>query len=89
MPNRESLEEANQEWMRETKHNSQIYRIFDMKAAWPEKYREDAKPQNNDAAQELLDRLTAMAAKDIERRKQLEAESTEAEYRELDQGNGK
>jgi hypothetical protein len=80
---REMLEQENEEWVRESNHNTQIYRIFQMKAAWPEKYREDAKPQNTDTAQELLDRLTEMAAKDIERRRQLEAEATEVEYREL------
>jgi hypothetical protein len=80
---REMREEENQEWMRETKHNSQIYRIFDMKALWPEKYREDAKPVSEDASQQLLDKLTEMARLDIEKRKRLEAEATEAEYREL------
>lgn len=81
---REMREEENQEWMRETKHNSQIYRIFDMKAIWPEKYRDDAKPQQQDSAQELLDRLTEMARKDIERRKALEEGATDGEFRELD-----
>jgi hypothetical protein len=81
---REFREEENQEWMRETKHNSQIYRIFDMKALWPEKYREDVKPQQNDAAQQLLDKLTEMAAKEIAERKRLEEGAAEGEYRELD-----
>jgi hypothetical protein len=86
---RETLEEEMDEYVRDSKHNTQILQIFRLKGAWPEKYREDVKPQNNDSAQELLDRLTAMAAKDIAERKRLEAESTEAEYRELDQDHGK
>jgi hypothetical protein len=86
---RESQAEENEEWMKETKHNSQIYRIFHMKAIWPEKYREDARPQQTDASQQLLDRLTEMARKEIEERKRLEAGSTEAEFRELDQDPGK
>jgi hypothetical protein len=81
---RETLEEDMDEYIRETKHNSQIIQIFRMKAAWPEKYRDDAKPQQTDAAQELLDRLTAMAARDIEERRRLESQSTSVEYRELD-----
>jgi hypothetical protein len=60
-----------------------------MKAIWPEKYREDVKPASSDASQQLLDRLTEMARKEIEERKRLEASSTEAEYRELDQDHGK
>jgi hypothetical protein len=80
---RETQEQLNEEWMAETKHNSQIYRIFHMKSIWPEKYREDARPQQEDASQQLLDRLTEMARKDLEKRRQLEAEASEGEYREL------
>jgi len=80
---RETQEQLNEEWMVETKHNSQIYRIFHMKSIWPEKYRDDAKPQQEDASQALLDKLTEMAKKEIEQRKRLESEATEADYREL------
>ena len=69
--------------MRETKHNSQIYRIFHMKAIWPEKYREDAKPVSTDPSRQLLDKLTEMARKEVAERQRLEAEATEGEYREL------
>jgi hypothetical protein len=86
---REALEEEMDEYVRDSKHNTQILQIFRLKGAWPEKYRKDVKPQNNDAAQELLDRLTAMAAKEIAERKRLEAESTQVEYRELDQDREK
>jgi hypothetical protein len=82
-PYRETQEQLNEEWVNETKHNSQIYRIFHMKAIWPEKYREDAKPQSNSDSRQLLDKLTEMARKEIAERERLEAESTEAEYREL------
>jgi tRNA A37 N6-isopentenylltransferase MiaA len=81
---RETQEELNEEWVRETKHNSQIYRIFHMKAIWPEKYRDDVKPQSTDAGRQLLDRLTEMARREIEERKRLEAEATDGEFRELD-----
>jgi hypothetical protein len=80
---RETQEELNEEWVRETKHNSQIYRIFHMKAIWPEKYRDDVKPQSTDAGRQLLDRLTEMARKEIAERKRLEAEATDGEFREL------
>jgi hypothetical protein len=79
----ERLEAEMDEYIRESKHNTQILQIFRLKAEAPEKYREDVKPANNDASQELLDRLTEMARKEIAERRRLEAGSTEAEYREL------
>jgi hypothetical protein len=80
---RESLEEQMDEFIRDTKHNSQIIQIFRLKAAWPEKYREDVKPQSADAGRQLLDKLTEMARKEIEERKRLEEGSVEGEYRDL------
>jgi hypothetical protein len=79
---RESLEEDMDEYIRDSKHNTQILRIFRLKAAWPEKYREDAKPVSNDPSRELLDRLTEWAGRERERR-ELEQPSVEDEYREL------
>jgi hypothetical protein len=80
---RETQEELNEEWVRETKHNSQIYRIFHMKAIWPEKYRDDVKPVDTSDSKRLLDMLTEMAARDIEKRRLLEEGSVNGEYREL------
>jgi hypothetical protein len=83
----EHLEAEMDEYIRDSEHNTQIIQIFRLKAAWPEKYREDVKPQNNDASQQLLDKLTEVARKEIEERRRLEAGSTEAEYRELGETN--
>jgi len=80
---RESLEEQMDEFIRDTKHNSQIIQIFRLKAAWPEKYREDVKPQNTSEARKLLDRLAEMATKEMEARKRLEEGATEGEFRDL------
>jgi hypothetical protein len=80
---RESLEESMDEFIRDTKHNSQILQIFRLKAAWPEKYRDDAKPVSTDPSRQLLDKLTEMARKEVAERQRLEAEATEGEYREL------
>jgi hypothetical protein len=71
------------EYIRDSKHNTQILQIFRMKAAWPEKYREDVKVVINDTAQQLLDRLREMARIDREERQRLEAGATEGEYRDL------
>jgi Fe-S cluster biosynthesis and repair protein YggX len=79
----ERLEQEMDQYIRESKHNTQILQMFRLKAEAPEKYREDVRPANNDASQELLDRLTAMAAKDIAERRKLEEGATEGEYREL------
>jgi hypothetical protein len=80
---RESLEEDMDEYIRDSKHNTQIIRIFRLKAAWPEKYREDIKPQSTDAGRQLLDKLTEMARKEVEERRRLEEGATEGEYRDL------
>jgi hypothetical protein len=80
---RESLEEQMDEFIRDTKHNSQIAQIFRLKAAWPEKYREEIKPQSNDASRQLLDKLTEMARVEMEQRRLLEEGSVDGEYREL------
>jgi hypothetical protein len=80
---RESLEEQMDEFIRDSKHNTQIIQIFRLKAAWPEKYRDDARPVSDDPSRQLLDRLTEMARKEMEERQRLEEGSVEAEYRDL------
>src|SRR5919106_1853620 len=62
---------------------SDILYMFKMKAENPDKYREEAKVVVNDSAQQLLDKLTAMAAKELEERRRLEAGVTEGEHRDL------
>jgi hypothetical protein len=90
----ERLEADLDRFIEESPHNTQIARIFRMKAEWPEKYREEAKVVVNDSAQQLLDKLTEMAAKELEERRKLEAGATEGEYRDLgekdqNRGNGR
>jgi hypothetical protein len=81
---REYLEEEDEEYLRESAHNTQIYRIFRLKAAWPEKYREDVKIVGMEPVREMLDKLTEIAAKRLEReRRELEQSSLEGEYREM------
>jgi hypothetical protein len=79
----ERLEAELDRFIEESPHNTQIARIFRMKAEWPEKYREDIKPANDDASRQPLDKLTEMAAKELEERRRLEAGATEGEYRDL------
>jgi hypothetical protein len=81
----EFLEQGMDERLADQKGNrgSDILYMFKLKAEKPEKFRENAQPQQTDASQELLDRLTAMAAKEIEAGRRLEAGATEAEYRDL------
>ena len=80
---RELVEREDEEWMEQTKHNTQIMRIHRKKAIWPEKYREETKVYVQDSAKELLERLTEMAGKEIEERRKLEEGSVEGEYRDL------
>jgi hypothetical protein len=80
---RETLEQQMDEFIDESKHNTQIAQIFRLKAAWPEKYQDDAKPVSASESRQLLDRLTEMARKEIEERKPLEEGATEGEFRDL------
>jgi hypothetical protein len=79
----EHLECQMDNYIDNSKHNTQILQIFRLRAEAPEKYREDTKPPQTDAAQALLDRLTEMAARDIAKRKQLEEGAAEGEFRDL------
>jgi hypothetical protein len=73
---RESIEREDDEWMEQSKHNTQIMRIHRKKSIWPEKYREETKVYVQDSAKELLNKLTEMAGKEIEERKKLEGGAT-------------
>src|ERR671918_949198 len=67
---RESLEEEDEEYIRESNQNTQIYRIFHMKAIWPEKYGDRVQVVANDSVTQMLDRLTEIAARRLEQEKQ-------------------
>jgi hypothetical protein len=62
---------------------SDILYMFKMKAEKPEKYREDVKVQGLEPITQLLEEARKLAARDIERRKQLEEGAAEGEYRDL------
>jgi hypothetical protein len=86
----EHLEEEMDEYIRDSKHNTQILQIFRMKAAWPEKYREDVKIQGLEPLTQLLEEARKLAARDIERRRRLEQGATEGDFREMGKkGNSK
>jgi hypothetical protein len=79
----ELLEQDLDDWIGETKHNTQIARIFRLKAEDPEKYREEVKVLNADAPFEMLDKLKEMAIRERERQGALEAPAVEAVYRDI------
>jgi hypothetical protein len=85
----EHLEEQMDEYIRDSKHNTQILQIFRLKAECPEKYREDVKIVGVEPMTQLLEEARKLAARDIERRKQLEEGAAEGEYRDLgEKGQG-
>ena len=69
---------------------SDILYMFKMKAEKPEKYRENVQVVGVEPVTQMLDRLTEIAAKRLEReRQQLEAGAAEGEYREMgEEGQG-
>jgi hypothetical protein len=77
------IEQDIDDTLEDRKFNHDILRIFRAKAEKPGKYREDAKVVVNDSSQQLLDKLTVMAAKELEERRRLEAGAAEGEYRDL------
>ena len=80
----ERLEADLDRFIEESPHNTQIARISRLKAEWPEKYRENVQVVGMEPVREMLDRLTEMAARRLEReRRELEQSSVEGEYRDL------
>jgi hypothetical protein len=71
----EFLEVDFDDWVAESKHNTQIARIFRLRAEAPEKYREEVKVVGIDASKQMLDRLRELAAR--ERKEQAALESGE------------
>jgi hypothetical protein len=79
----ERLEAEMDEYIEESPHNTQIAQIFRLKGEWPEKYREDVKVQGMESITQLLEEARKLAARDIQRRKELEEGASEGEYRDL------
>jgi hypothetical protein len=79
----ELLEEDMDDFIAVSKHNTQIARIFRLRAEHPEKYREEVKVLGVSAPLQMLDKLKELAAKDIKQREALEAPAVEAESREV------
>jgi hypothetical protein len=83
---RESLEQSNEDWVEESKHNTQIMRIFMTKAAWPEKYGDHVQITADAPAKQMFEQMRQLA---LQQQRALEQGASEAEYRELgeeDQG---
>jgi hypothetical protein len=74
----ERLEADLDRFIEESPHNTQIARIFRMKGEWPEKYRENVQVVGMEPVMQMLGRL-----RELERRRELEQSSLEAEYREM------
>jgi hypothetical protein len=62
---------------------TQILQIFRLKAECPEKYREDVKIVGAEPLTAPLEEARKLAARDIQRRRELEQSSVEGEYREM------
>jgi hypothetical protein len=87
----ESLETDFDNWVQESKHNTQIARIFRLKAVWPEKYREEVKVLNADAPLRMLEMLKELGKRELEQTvegeyKELPPPAAEGEYREVSRG---
>jgi hypothetical protein len=81
----ERIEEDIDERLGNPKGNrgSDILLMFKAKAEMPGKYREDVKVQGLEPLTALLVQASALASRDIERRRQLEEGAAEGDYRDL------
>jgi hypothetical protein len=79
----ELLEEDMDEFIAVIKHNTQITRIFRLRAEHPEKYREEVKVLNVSAPIQMLDRLRELATREREQLGALEAPAVEGEFKEV------
>jgi hypothetical protein len=81
----ESLETDFDNWVHESKHNTQIARISRLKAEWPEKYREEVKVLNAEAPIRMLEMLKELRKKELEAEgtPALESLAVEGEYRDI------
>jgi hypothetical protein len=79
----ELLEEDMDNFIEASKHNTQIARIFRLRAEHPEKYREEVKVLGVSAPLQMLDKLRGLAAKDMKAREALEAPAIEGEFKEV------
>jgi hypothetical protein len=76
----EHLEEEMDEYIRESKHNTQILRIFRLKAEWPEKYGDHVQVTTDAPVKQMLDRLREIG---LQQQKALEQGAAEGGYWEL------
>jgi hypothetical protein len=72
----ESLEVDMDDFIQTSKHNTQIIRIFRLKAEAPEKYREEVKVLNAEAPVRMLEMLKELGKRELE-------QTVEGEYKEL------
>jgi hypothetical protein len=79
----ELLEEDMDDFIAVSKHNTQIARIFRLRAEAPEKYREEVKVLNVSAPIQMLDRLRELATKERKQQEALEAPAIEGEFKEV------
>jgi hypothetical protein len=74
----ERLEADLDRLIEESPHNTQTARIFRLRGEWPEKYGDHVQVVGVEPVREMLDRLTEMAARRLEReRRELEQSSVE------------
>jgi hypothetical protein len=79
----EFLEEDMDDFIKESKHNTQIARIFRLRAEAPQKYREEVKVLNVSAPIQMLDKLRELATRERKAQEALEALAVEGEFKEV------
>src|SRR5918992_383143 len=82
----ESLEVDMDDFIQTSKHNTQIIRIFRLKAEAPEKYREEVKVLNTEAPVRMLEMLKGLGKRELEAAEgqaKLEGPAIEGEDREV------
>jgi hypothetical protein len=79
---REMKEEENQEWVRESNHNTQIYRIFEMKAIWREKYGDNVTITAETPVKAMLEQMRQIG---LAQQRALEQGAAEGEFRDLEE----
>jgi hypothetical protein len=77
----ENLEVDMDDFIATSKHNTQIIRIFRLRAEAPEKYREEVKVLGVEPPIRMLEKLKELGKKELEA---LEAPAVEGEYREVE-----
>jgi hypothetical protein len=76
----ERMEAELDRFIEESPHNTQIARIFRMKAEWPEKYGDHVQVETDAPVKQMLDRLREIG---LQQQKALEQGAAEGEFREV------